>query len=35
MIVPEGARNIEFVGHTDQAGRGVLVYRCMHDRAPP
>src|SRR3984885_13823859 len=22
MIVPEGARNIEFVGHTDQGGRG-------------
>ena len=22
MIVPEGARNVEFVGHTDQGGRG-------------
>ena len=22
MIVPEGARNISFVGHTDQGGRG-------------
>src|ERR1700726_4398599 len=22
MIVPEGARNIEFLGHTDQEGRG-------------
>jgi hypothetical protein len=22
MVVPEGARNIEFVGHTDQGGRG-------------
>ena len=22
MIVPEGARNIDFVGHTDQGGRG-------------
>src|SRR6202046_806971 len=22
MIVPEGARNIEFLGHTDQGGRG-------------
>src|ERR1700728_3623484 len=22
LIVPEGARNIEFVGHTDQGGRG-------------
>src|ERR1700759_685199 len=22
MIVPEGARNIEFVGHTDQGGHG-------------
>src|SRR6201985_3619443 len=22
MIVPEGARNIEFVGHSDQGGRG-------------
>ena len=22
MIIPEGARNIEFLGHTDQGGRG-------------
>src|ERR1700739_1624614 len=22
MIVPEGAQNIEFLGHTDQGGRG-------------
>lgn len=31
MIVPEGARNISFVGHTDQGGRGdgiqVMVHR--------
>ena len=31
MIVPEGARNVEFVGHTDQGGRGdgVQVSRLM------
>ena len=32
MIVPEGARNISFVGHTDQGGRGdgvqAMVNRC-------
>src|SRR5579871_5707131 len=22
MIIPEGAKNIEFLGHTDQGGRG-------------
>ena len=26
MIVPEGARNISFVGHTGQAGRGDGVH---------
>ena len=34
MIVPEGARNIEFVGHTDQGGRGdgVQVMVCARPR---
>ena len=31
MIVPEGARNIEFLGHTDQGGRGDGV-QVMVDR---
>jgi hypothetical protein len=30
MIVPEGARNISFVGHTDQGGRGDGVQVMVH-----
>jgi len=30
MIRPEGARNISFVGHTDQGGRGDGVQVMVH-----
>ena len=30
MIIPDGARNITFVGHTDQGGRGDGVQVMVH-----